>query len=437
MQTTKGSLVIKPNRNAVRRTAAGLLAGVVAASALVACSPESSEPTDLSAYTGLSEFFEVEPTDEALPLAVTYSQTGSESGNGELIRNGIELAQKHLAAEGFDYELTYHDNKSGDPQAGINAMRQIAASDTAQHLCSFICDLGAQLPAIEQNQVLSIDGAGGTGNFAQGKPYFYGARIVIPDDMYPGLFEWLAVAQPDATRIGHVTWDLGESSDKSLDASRTAIEEGGFEVAAHEKVAVHTQDFAGVVRQLESSNPDVVILSLLDSVDIGAFLSQFRATNKDAIVVSTTQFDETVSNVSGIELSDYYFSYDLFDPTNPPSDFARFFAEAYEAEYGEPAGALAASFYEDVLIHAALVDRVRADGGDPRNGAELLAALEKLPEFISVFGGDGEQPGSIVFDLDTHSVASRTAGVYRLDGASVTPVATFDISGADFTLLAE
>jgi hypothetical protein len=73
--------------------------------------------------------------------------------------------------------------------------------------------------------------------------------------------------------------------------------------------------------------------------------------------------------------------------------------------------------------------------GDPQDGAQLDAALRDDPNFPSVYGGDANTVGTISFDLQTHSVKHRPMTVAQFKDGKVTPLAHFDIGGADFKLL--
>lgn len=81
-----------------------------------------------------------------------------------------------------------------------------------------------------------------------------------------------------------------------------------------------------------------------------------------------------------------------------------------------------------------LIRRVKAAGGDPGDGAQLKAALEKDPRFASVYGGDTATVGTLKIDLRTHGVASRPMGVFEYKDGKVKALATYDVDGRGFRL---
>ncbi|WP_214105863.1 ABC transporter substrate-binding protein [Acrocarpospora catenulata] len=411
---------------------------------LAACgeggSPEGAAPAGTTSELG--KFLTIDQhagKGATLDLGVVLPSSGSGSAYASEMKNGVELAVAHLAGAGaLQWKPQYKDNKSGDPQAGIDATKDLGLSGTPAMLCSYIANLGSQVPGIEQYQMLTLDGAGGTGTFAQGKPYFYGARIIIPDDIYPGTFQWFKQAHPEITKVGHLTWDLGPSTTDLLESSRKAITAAGFSPAAHVSSAPANTDYSAQIREIESSGANAVVISVLDDVSIAAFLKQYSVTGrKDVVFVSTTNFTpKTYQTVAGSDaLANYHFCYDYFDGTTATSDFGRYFTESYKQKHQSDPTSLSANFYEDTLVLWECVRRVNAKGGDPAKGSELLAAFESDPVFPSVYGGSGAEPGVISFDTTTHSVSKRPSGIYTQKNGTVVAVATFDVSGSDFKLL--
>ena len=75
---------------------------------------------------------------------------------------------------------------------------------------------------------------------------------------------------------------------------------------------------------------------------------------------------------------------------------------------------------------------MKASGGDYTKGADMLAALEKDPTMVSVYGGDGATPGTFTLDTTTHTVSQRPIGVFELKDGTVTAKATFEPGGGNY-----
>lgn len=439
-----------------RRTFTGIATAAALALLLAACgssgsessnegpddSSSSSKKSALTSASGaeLGDFIEISAGDVSLKLGLSLPRSGSGSAYAPFMQRGAELAVKQLEeAGGIKFDIVTKDHKSGDPQAGAAGIRELGSEKVHQALTSYVAALGAQLPAIEQFKILTIDPAGGIGTFSE-SPFFYGTRAVIPADTLKGMFAWLEEAKPQAKKIAHVTWDVGPPADVILKETTSAIEGAGFEAGPALKSAPGENDYSSIITNLEAGKPDVILLSVLDGLDISKFLRQYRTQGGNAIVVGTANYDaasfDQVADESAKE--NFYFTYDFFDAGNVKSDFAKYFVETYEEQYGEAPNELAANFYEATLVQYELARRVIADGGDPKDSEQLVAALDGDPSFISLYGGEGKETGKLVFDTKSHSVSLRNAGIFRTgaDG-TIDVVATFDISGDGFTIVGD
>ena len=147
---------------------------------------------------------------KAVDLGAVLALTGTGSYYGKTMTRGLDLGAKHIAELGgptFNY--TYLDHKSGDPAAGVQAMAELVAKGVQMKFASYGDDIGAMLSPTTENKVFTLDGGGGTGIFAQGKPYFWGTRAITPNDTLPGVFRWFKENYPDKKTVGVMGWDAG------------------------------------------------------------------------------------------------------------------------------------------------------------------------------------------------------------------------------------
>ncbi|MEP2579181.1 MAG: ABC transporter substrate-binding protein, partial [Roseibium sp.] len=87
-------------------------------------------------------------------LGSVLALTGPGSFYGKTMTNGTNLAVKHIkAAGGPDINVTTLDHKSGDAQAGVDAMRDLIAKGVPAKLASYVDDLGAMLPQTAQSKM--------------------------------------------------------------------------------------------------------------------------------------------------------------------------------------------------------------------------------------------------------------------------------------------
>jgi branched-chain amino acid transport system substrate-binding protein len=113
---------------------------------------------------------------------------------------------------------------------------------------------------------------------------------------------------------------------------------------------------------------------------------------------------------------------------------AKLFLSEFREEYGEDPDFYAANFYENTLAMWDVIRRVLAKGGDINSGEELNAAFREDLSAASVYGGDASTVGRYELDPDTHSVIRRPMGIFQRKDGVVTPLAYYNIDGADFQM---
>jgi hypothetical protein len=106
--------------------------------------------------------------DVAFDMGAVLALTGPGSFYGTTMSRGIDLAVKHIEeAGGPDFNVLYYDHKSGDAQAGVDAITELGTQGVPAKLASYADDLGAMLEGTAQYEVFTMDGGGGTSIFAQ------------------------------------------------------------------------------------------------------------------------------------------------------------------------------------------------------------------------------------------------------------------------------
>lgn len=369
---------------------------------------------------------------ETIKTGAVLPLSGSGSYYGKVDTNALKLAAAHIrAAGGPSFEIAFKDNKSGDPQAGIQATREMGIEKFPISLASFSADLGAQLPGLEQYRIFTLDGGGGAPVGLQGKPYFYGARAVLPTDDFGGTYEYLRRHQPDARTVSFVTWDIGEAGNKGyLDAFNATSKRFGYTPLAMETTRIGATDFSSTITKLKSQNPDVILLGVY-GLDPANFMKQYVNSGMDAQVVGFELVPDAVK-LAGSAYSDFLVAGDSFTAQATDNDWGRLFAREYRAAYGIEPDFYAANYYEDLFVMWTLAQRVKAAGGDVNNGDDYVRALEADPSFQSLYGrGDG-RTGQMTFDTQNHILSERALTMYAFKDGKPTPIATFGIDGADY-----
>jgi branched-chain amino acid transport system substrate-binding protein len=371
-----------------------------------------------------------------IDLAAVLALTGTGSFYGKTMSRGLDLAAKHIAALGGPtFKYTYLDHKSGDAAAGVQAMAEIVSKKIQAKFASYADDLGAMLSSTAENKVFTLDGGGGTSNFAQGKPYFWGTRAITPNDPMPGLFKWTKETYPDAKTIGFLGWDIGEPNNSLIKTDILAkVAAGGYQHnGLYELVPVGGQDFSQVLPKIKANEPDILLVSIYGQ-DPGSFANQAATAGLKAPRIFFEFTPDGVNASKGTFDSDgYTFAYDYFDAGNPKSVLAKKFVTDFKADNGEDPDFYAANFYENAFVMWEVMRRIWSK--DPKaaiTGEALDKALQDNLTVVSVYGGDDSAIGTYTLDPKTHSVLKRQMGVFEYKGGKVTPKAFFGIGGVDY-----
>ena len=285
-------------------------------------------------------------------MGAVLALTGNGSFYGKTMSRGIDLAVKHIkAAGGPDIKVVYKDHKSGDPQAGVQAMTELGTSGIPAKLASYGDDILAMLPLTQQYKCLTLDGGGANGGNGQSQDFFWGARALPGLDVLPGLFHYMQDAYPDAKTIGFTGWDLGADNNavgkaKFLDAlSKSTLQFNDlFELAAP-----NTTDFANVITKVKANEPDILIVGSFGQ-DPGFFIDQAQTANLEAKIFGYEFTPDGLNASKGaFDSVGWNFSSDYFDVGAAKSKLATLFVSEFKSAYGDEPDFYAANYYEDTL----------------------------------------------------------------------------------------
>ena len=367
-------------------------------------------------------------------LGIVLALTGPGSYYGRIQGNGAKLGVAQIkAAGGPDIELIFKDHKTADAQAGARATRELGIDGVPAILSSFVGDIGAMFPGVAQYKMLTLDGGGGTSDFGQRKPYFWGMRAIEPDDDFIGALKYWKATDAKIKRISLVYFDQGPANEIVINNFKKALAETGQELASTELTTIGQTDYSATISRLKATNPDAIFL-FGTGVDPGYFMKQLVNTGLKMPVIGS-EYISDAAKVAGPAFDNYMFATDWFNPEKPTNDWSKLFLKSYVKEFNLEPEINAANYYEDAFAVWDLFRRVLAKGGNVNSGEELQNALIANPKFQSVYGGSGSQLGTIELDTTTHTVTKRPLGVYLSNNGKPKQVASFGIGGTDFEMI--
>lgn len=265
-----------------------------------------------------------------LPLSGSGANFAVDEGNG--VQLAVDAMRKYM---GMDVTYTVLDHKSGDPQAGAAAARQLGIDGFGSVINSYYAVFGSTLEALQQYKMLSFDPGGGTGNSLKGQDYFWGFRANTPDDGFYGL-EYLAKKYPNA-KVALVGQDVGAAYYEPIETHfKEQIEATGMQYTGQVLVPIGAPDYSSVLSKLKDMDPDVVWIGVYGA-DPGNFMKQYASSGLSAQVVGP-EYTPVARDIAGDAYDKYMFAADHFDVANPPNPLSEFFLKTYNDKYGEDPG---------------------------------------------------------------------------------------------------
>jgi branched-chain amino acid transport system substrate-binding protein len=412
---------------------------VAAAPVLAACGSDSGNTVAPAKLTprvkGIKDFVPIDSQniggDVTIDMGMVLAFTGAGSYFGRVMSNGAKLAAKHIRALGGPaIGMVSKDHKSGDPQAGVQATKELGFDHVPSMLASYAADLGAMLPGIELYKIFTMDGGGGTSLFAQGKPFFWGMRAITPNDAVPGAARYCAEKiKPETVTV--IGWDLGPLTKPVVDDTNAGLMANGMRMAGEFiPTEVAATDYSAAIQSAKSQNPDMLWVSIYGK-DPGYFMKQYATSGIDKPVMFF-EFTQAAADVAGSAYDGVYFAYDFFNADQPDNGWSEIFVDEYVDAYGMKPDFYAANYYEDTFALWECIQRALKAGNDELDGVALDTAFRTDPTFVSVYGGNADTAGEIALDLATHSVKRRPMTVSQYTGGTFAPLAYFNLHAADY-----
>jgi branched-chain amino acid transport system substrate-binding protein len=363
-----------------------------------------------------------------LPLSGPGSNFAVDEGNG--VKLAVDEMKSYM---GMDVKYTALDHKSGDPQAGAAAARELGIDGDGVAVNSYYAVFGSTLKSIQQYKMLSFDPGGGTGNSLKGKDFFWGFRANTPDDAFYAL-RYFKETKPAAKRVALVVWDAGAAYTDPIEAHlKQQVAANGMTYVGKSLTKIGATDYSSTFSKLKAANPDIIAVAIFGG-DPGYLMKQYVTSGLKAQVLGA-EYVPAAAKIAGSAYDKYMFAADYFPVNSPPNPLSKFFLSDYKRLFGELPGTFyQPNYYETTLAYLQLAARVAAKGGDINSGTALNQAMMADPTFKSVYGGDATTVGTIKLDPTTHDPTVRPVGLFQA-GSNFKQLASWNIGGGDFKVL--
>jgi len=316
--------------------------------------------------------------------------TGAGAWYGVTMGRGAELAMEEIngagGASGYKLISVIEDHRSGDTSAGQASVRKLIDIDKVGFIAGSYGSVCTSIqPICAESHILLING-GGTAPSLLNKPYLYNTRA-LGNTCAIGVLKYLW-DKKGSRKLATIYYNQ-ESGVTINQAAVKAWKSWGGTVVKETMVATGQTSFTGEISQIKAAGPDCIGIWSYGT-DVGYTVKDIKRTGITAPVCGV-EFTPDALAIAGKAFEGFLIGLDFFDPklSNPMTEK---FVKHFYAKYGADAKLdyYCANYYDITYLLRDLISRVAAKGGNPFDGAQLLAALQQNPRFDTVYGGKME-----------------------------------------------
>ena len=271
--------------------------------------------------------------DDSITIGATMSETGAYSTQGVAARNGYKLCEKHINERGGllgrDIEFLIYDDES-DSDRAIELYERLITEDEVDAIMG---PYGSTLteavaPVTERHQMVHISPLAATSSiWEQGREYLF--MVLPPAELFlAGLIEM--GYENDLERVAIIHEDeLFPAA--AADGAVELAEEMGLEVVLYENYETGTDDFSGLLAEVENRDAQILGMAASPLDDFITATQQMKEHNVNVQMFGTSgaveEFQEALE-----EDAEYVYGLSAWEPSLPYPGINEF-VEAYIAEY--------------------------------------------------------------------------------------------------------
>lgn len=321
---------------------------------------------------------DVTTSQSPLRVVAVLPLTGNASFLGKYIKNGLEVAVRHVNASGGilgrKLEVAYEDSKN-DPKQAVTILRRLHGGNKPDVLISAMTGVSkAIIPLATEAHIPLIATTASAAGLPKLSPYAF--RLFITASLDAPVMAQFALKQLGKKRFAilAVNDDFGKSY---AEIFTREVKGGGAKIVYSGFFGKGEKDFRGLIAQVEKANPDAIYI-LGYGNNLGVLPMQIREAGLSSTILSIGTIGQpNVLKQAGSALEGAYFTTTLFDPSATTGPGKKFVSD-YEQMYGDKPNYFAAFAYDAIGILAhALINH---------SGDDIKRALIKDRGFKGVMG---------------------------------------------------
>lgn len=309
---------------------------------MAACSAPSDNVNTSNDPTVKPTSSSVTPVEENDTFRIsTYLQlSGNNAEAGNNAKNGIDLAVKHVNANGgfngAQVVVTHYDT-TGSTEEAVKIVQKVIENKVAD----------AIIGSVNSNEVSACNSY-----INEAKIYHFGlgtsATWMADESMI-----WTFRASANNNRIAPLDVDMiqnlgfsncaiisgtDDTGKSTADAFQAAADEKGLTITTRQECDTADTDFSGQITQILATDPDIIFMSLIGDT-FGPFTKQLRNMGYKGMLAAKECFSTAYQEVAGPENSNYiafvypYVPYNSVDECTIP--YMKTMLEKYVSDYGK------------------------------------------------------------------------------------------------------
>lgn len=310
---------------------------------MAACSAPANNGTPSGEPTVKPTSSSAAPVEEGVDAfrISTYLQlSGNNAETGINAKNGIDLAVKHVNANGgfngAEVVVTHYDT-TGSTEEAVKIVQKVIENKGAD----------AIIGSVNSNEVSACNSY-----INDAKIYHFGlgtsATWMMDESMV-----WTFRASANNNRIAPLDVDMilslglkncaiisgtDDTGKSTADAFQAAAQEKGLTITTRQECDTADTDFSGQISQILATDPDIVFMSLIGDT-FGPFTKQLRNMGYNGMLACKECFSTAYQEVAGPENSNYiafvypYVPYNSIEECTIP--YMKSMLEKYNAEYNK------------------------------------------------------------------------------------------------------
>lgn len=313
--------------------------------------------------------------EENIKIGVLADLSGDYADFLKGVPRAIEIAKQDL---GDKVEFIVEDQKSCDAKETVTIMNKFVSVDKVDAIIGGTCSNTtlAASPIAEKAKTIMISGVSSAPSVSKAGDYVF--RTYISDLLR-------------AEQAGNLAFQLGfrkmavlteTGNDYSLElaqGTKNTFTSLGGEITASEKISNKDTDFRTQIVKIKESSPDVLLISITGTKQIGLIIKQVRELGLDLQIIHPGETPESqeVLEIAGDSAEGLIY----IMPGNPPES-PKYLAlsQRYEEKYGEPRTAYFTEVYDAVIL---AVRAIEESNGSKEDIKDKLYEISKSYEGVS------------------------------------------------------